>query len=200
MFQRIQQYRPINVAGQWYRPRAYGSAQADGRWDGWVVFFDSNYASAIAPPTPETTQSTLVALERWAARITPIYLEGAIARALNAQQNPVLAELATAEYEALADAERLESAAEIDRAAADLDETAARAARADADDIRQQRLVTESAIASTEAATAEIEAHRHEQAARVARAIAADAGERARSVLADATPRRNTKRGSRKKK
>jgi hypothetical protein len=199
MFHRIQQYRPISVAGQWYRPRAYGQLQPDGTWDGWIVFFALNNTSAIAPPTPETTQSTLEALTVWATALTPVYLEGAIARALDAQHHPVLAELSSAEYEALADAESLESAAESDRAAADLDEAAARAARADAEQIRRERLATEGAIAATEAATAEIDAHRHEQAARDARAIAADAADRARSALADATPRRNTKRGRRKK-
>jgi hypothetical protein len=135
----------------------------------------------------------------WAAGLTPVYLEGAMARALTAQQHPVLAELSTAEYVALEDAERLESAAAIDRAAADLDEAAARIARDDAERIRQERLTTEGAIAVTEAAAAEVDAHRHDQAARDARAIAADASNRARSALADATPQRKTRKRSRKK-
>ena len=139
-------------------------------------------------------QSTLEALEVWAAGLTPVYLEGAFARALSAERQPVLSELACAEYEALDDAQRLESAAEIDRAAADLDEAAARAARADAEQIRQERLATEGAIAATEAAAAEVEAQKHEQAARGARAVAADAANRARSAFAEATPRRNRKR------
>src|SRR5262245_62003369 len=111
MFHRIQQYSPIKVGDQWYRPRAYGNPQADGTWDGWVAFFTLNHESAIAPPTPETAQSTLEALEVWAAGLTPVYLQGAIARALSAHQHPILGELSTAEYEALDDAERLESAA-----------------------------------------------------------------------------------------
>jgi hypothetical protein len=200
MFHRIQQYRPINFTGQWYRPRAYGNPQPDGTWDGWVVFFALNHGSAIAPPTPETTQSTLDALAAWAAGLTPVYLEGAIARAFSAEQHPVLAELSTAEYEALEDAARLESAAEIDRAAADLDEAAAREALAEAEQIRRERLTTEGAIAVTEAAAAEVDARRHEQAGREARAVAADAADRARSALAEATPRKTTKGRSRKKK
>jgi hypothetical protein len=200
MFHRIQQYSPVKVGGQWYRPRAYGHPKGDGTWDGWVAFFTLDHTSAIAPPTPETAQSTLEALEVWAAGLTPVYLEGALARALSGEQHTILGELSTAEYQALDDADRLESAAAIDRAAADLDEAAARTARAEAEAIRRERLTTESAIAVTEAAAAEIDAHRHEQAARNARATAADAADRARSALAEATPRRSTKRGSRKKK
>jgi hypothetical protein len=201
MFHRIQQYELIDVGGRWYRPRAYGDPQPDGMWDGWLIFFPLARGIAIAPPGPETTQSTLPALAVWAAGLSHVYLEGALARALElAEQPPIIARLTDAEYEALADAERLETAAVVERRAAELDEVAARAARIDAERLRRERLATESMLAATEKEAAKVEATMHEQAARDARAIAADADRRRRSAQAEATaPTLTKKRGSKKK-
>jgi hypothetical protein len=131
----------------------------------------------------------------WAAGLTPVYVEGALGRALRlAQQPPPIAVLAEAEYEALEDAEQLETAAEADRRAADLDKAAAAAARADAERIRRERLAAECALAAVEEAAATMEADAHQQAARNARAAAAT---RRRTRQADATPRKRSKqRGS----
>lgn len=200
MFHRIQQYELIYTGGRWYRPRAYGDRQPDGTWDGWLIFFPIGGFSAIAAPGPETTQSTLPVLVVWAADLTLAYLEGALARALRFAQQPLLIDqLADAEYEALEDAERLERSAEAERTAADLDEAAASAARADAKRIRRQRLDTEGALAATEEAAAKREANVLAQAARDARAVAADAARRRRSTHSKATPRTHTKRRGDKK-
>jgi hypothetical protein len=173
MFQRIQQYEPVEMGGRWYRPRAYGDPQPDGRWDGWLVFFPVRGGAAVASASPDTTQSTLGALADWSLGLTPVYLDGALARALRVSQRPsVLARLSEAEEEALADAEQLEVAAGVERTAADLDEAAARVARAEAEEFRRERLATEAALAATEEAAAEIEAAVDEAAARVARAEA----------------------------
>jgi hypothetical protein len=203
MFHRIQQYGLIDAGGLWYRPRAYGDPRSDARWEGWLVFFPLASGIAIAPPGPETTQSTLAALTRWAAGLTPVYLEGALARALaGVQQPPLIGQLTAAEYEALEDAERLETAAAVERTAADLDEAAAEAARADAERISRERLATEGALAATEEAAATIEADVHEQAARNARAIAADAARRRRSAQAEANPQKplSTRHSGKKKR
>jgi hypothetical protein len=193
MFHRIQQYELIYTGGRWYRPRAYGDRQPDGRWDGWLIFFPIDGSSAIAPPGPETTQRTWAFLEVWAADLTLAYLEGALARALRLVQQPLLIDqLADAEYEALEDAERLERSAEVER-------TAASAARADAKRIRRQRLDTERALAATEEAAAKREANVLAQAAREARAVAVDSARRRRSTPAKATPRTQTKRRGDKK-
>jgi hypothetical protein len=200
MFHRIQQYELIYTGGRWYRPRAYGGRQPDGTWDGWLIFFPIGGGSAIAPPRPETTQSTWAVLVVWAADLTLAYLEGALARALRLAQQPLLIDQLThAEYEALEDAERLERSAEVERTAADLDEAAASGARADAKRIRRQRLDTERALAATEEAAAKREANVLAQAAREARAVAADAARRRRSAHAKATPRTHTKRRRDKK-
>jgi hypothetical protein len=193
MFHRIQQYELIYRSGRWYRPRAYGDRQPDGTWDGWLIFFPIDGSTAIAPPGPETTQSTWAVLVVWAADLTLAYLEGALARALRlAQRSLLIDQLADAEYEALEDAERLERSAEVER-------TAASAARADAKRIRRQRLDTERALAATEEAAAKREANVLAQAAREARAVAADAARRRRSTHAQATPRTHTKRRGDKK-
>jgi hypothetical protein len=187
MFHRIQQYGVIEASGLLYRPRAYGDPRSDGTWDGWLIFYPLASGTAIAPPRPETTQSTLAALTQWAAGVTPVYLEGALARALaGVQQPPLIDQLTAAEYEALEDAERLETAAAEERTAADLDEAAAEAARGDAERLSRERLSTESALAATEEAAATIEADVHEQSARGARAIAADAARRRRSAQTEA--------------
>jgi hypothetical protein len=204
MFHRIQKYDPIYRGGRWYRPRAFGDRQPDGTYDGWLVFFPIDFpidgSSAIAAPGPETTQSTWALLAVWAADVTLGYLEGALARALTAAQQPLLIDqLADAEYEALEDAERLERSAAVERTAADLDEAAASAARADAKRIRRQRLDTERALAATEEAAAKREAGVLAQAAREARAVAGDAARRHRSAHAKATPRRHTKRRGEKR-
>jgi hypothetical protein len=187
MFQRVRQYGLIDVNGRWYRPRAYGDPQPGGTWDGWLVFFPVGGGTAIATDR-ETTQATFGALTVWAAGLTPVYLDGALVRALKlAQQPSVIDQLEDAEYEALEDAERLETAAEIERATATVDEMAAAEARADAERLRRERLVTESALATTEEVAATEAAEIHEEAAREARAVAADAARRSRHAHGDAT-------------
>lgn len=201
MFHRIQHYELIDSVGRWYRPRAYGDQQPDGTWNGWIVFFPLVGGGRAIASGRETTQPTLAALETWAAGLTPVYLEGALDRALRlAEQPPLLAGLADAEYEALDDAERLETAAEVARATADVDEAAASLARSDAERLRRERLATEGALAATEEAAAILEAKVHEQAARDARADAADAAARRRSAQAAAKPetRAKARRGKRK--
>jgi hypothetical protein len=182
MFQRIEEY-PVVEQNGWWRPRAYGDLRVDGRWDGWLVFFPRGGGLAVAPPDPETTQSTLDALALWAAGLTPVYLEGALTRALSAAERPgVISDLADAEYEALHDAERLESAAELERVEATLDEAAADAARGDAEVLRRERRAAERALATHEEAAARLEAAVHESAPRDARELAADAAKRRRSA------------------
>ena len=199
MFHRIQQYPLIHYGGRMYRPRVYGEPQADGRWGGWIVFFPLDGSPAVATDR-ETTQRTLESLGVWATGLTAVYLEGAFVRAFQlAAEPPVLASLSEAEYAALEDAERLETAADIERATASIDEAAAELARADAERIREERLVTESALAAADAATATIEADLHTRAAGQARAVAADAARRSRKALTETT-RRTEPRGSRKKR
>jgi hypothetical protein len=67
--------------GRTYRPRACGRPRDDGTWEGWLEFLP-NDASEVVRSARETTQPNLADLEYWATGLTPIYLEGALARAL----------------------------------------------------------------------------------------------------------------------
>lgn len=199
VFHRIQHYPLVHDGVRTYRPRVYGEPQSDGTWAGWIVFFPLDGSPAVATER-ETTQSTLDALRVWAAGVTLVYLEGALVRALQlATESLVLANLSDAEYAALDDAERLETAAHIERTAAKIDEAAATAARADAERIREERLRTESALAAADEAAATIEADLHERAAEQARAVAADAARRSQTARAEAG-RRTESQGRRKKR
>jgi len=200
VFHRIQQYPLFHFSGRTYRPRVYGEPQPDGSWGGWIVFFPLDGSPAVATDR-ETTQRTIESLGVWGAGLTSVYLEGALVRALELAAEPlVLANLSAAEYAALEDADRLQTAADIERASATIDEAAAAAARADAERIREQRLVTESVLAATDEAAATIEADEHERAAAQARAIAADAARRSREAYTEATRRTASPRSSRKKR
>jgi hypothetical protein len=178
MFQRIAQYDLMAAGGRVFRPRAYADQRTDGLWDGWLVFFPITGAQAIASDR-ETTQPDLETLTAWAVGLGDVYLAGALDRALRlAEQPPIVAGLVRAEYEALADAERLETTAELERVAAKVDEEAAATARADAREIQRERVATEQAIATTEELAAKAAAAGHEGAAKRARAVAADARRR----------------------
>jgi hypothetical protein len=124
----------------------------------------------------------------WATKVSHVYLEGALARALRiAQQAPIVAELTAAEYEALEEAERLETTSTLERMNAHTDEEAAAAARDDAREIRRERIATEQAMAAMEEQAATVEAAAHERAAERSREIAADA--RSRRKRNDTDPR-----------
>jgi len=64
-----------------YVARVCGHQRGDGMWEGWLEFVPDD-GSAIAPSQRETTQPNLVDLEYWATGLTPVYLEGALERAL----------------------------------------------------------------------------------------------------------------------
>jgi hypothetical protein len=173
MFHRIQQYPLMTAEGRTYRPRAYGEPRPDESWDGWLVFFPIDGGSAIASDR-ETTESSYHALSGWASSLNHADLAGGLERAIRiAEQPSMLASLARAKYQALADADQLEHAAEAERLAATADETVAADARNEANEIHRERLVTEQALAAAEATAANMEAITHEHDAATARRAAA---------------------------
>jgi hypothetical protein len=186
MFFRVREYGLIDIGQRWYRPRAYGAVRPDDMWDGWLVFFPSGGA-AIAPAGPETTQDTFEALTVWAAGLRAVYLEGALARALElAQQPPLVTQLADAEYAALKDAYGLDTAAAVEHAGAEIDKAATDAARIDAEPLLPERLTAEGVLAVTKEGVAKLDAP------------AQDRARRRRSVAAGARPRADTTRGRKK--
>jgi hypothetical protein len=72
----------ITGAGSRYLARACGSALESGQWQGWVEFVDLETGEALRSPR-ETTQPNRTDTVYWATGLTPIYLEGALQRALH---------------------------------------------------------------------------------------------------------------------
>ncbi|PYR26991.1 MAG: hypothetical protein DMF98_07290 [Acidobacteria bacterium] len=162
MFQLVRQYGTVvDAAGVGvYHARAYGELQADGWWGGWLVFFPFGTGTAVATDR-ETTQTTFANLVRWSSTIGPVYLEGALERALLLQPAATitgrLAELALLERRAVEDAAVLETAAEHARLEAEAaereaaaHERAAAAARAEARERAEAALALEDNVAVAE--------------------------------------------------
>ena len=68
--------------GRFYAARACGGEASDGLWQGWIEFTPLDGGATIRSPR-ETTQPNQVDAEYWAGGLTPVYLEGALQRALS---------------------------------------------------------------------------------------------------------------------
>lgn len=66
--------------GRRYAARACGGEMADGRWQGWIEFLPADPGEPLRTGR-ETTQPDREATVYWATGLTPVYLEGALARA-----------------------------------------------------------------------------------------------------------------------
>ena len=77
----------LDEAGQAYVARACGAPMPDGRWQGWIEFVPDGEGPAVRSGR-ETTQPNRVDAEYWATGLTPVYLEGALHRALNPLRPP----------------------------------------------------------------------------------------------------------------
>jgi hypothetical protein len=64
-----------------YAAEVWGEQRADGLWEGWVEFVPTD-GGPVLNTDRETSQSNLQALTYWATGLQPIYLEGALARAV----------------------------------------------------------------------------------------------------------------------
>ena len=68
--------------GKVYEARACGGPMDHGLWQGWIEFVPIDGGPPIRSPR-ETTQPNRVDAEYWATGLTPVYLEGALRRALD---------------------------------------------------------------------------------------------------------------------
>jgi hypothetical protein len=59
-----------------------GRQRIDGRWEGWIEFAPSDDSPVLRTPR-ETTQPSVKDLEYWASGLTPVYLDGALTRAIH---------------------------------------------------------------------------------------------------------------------
>jgi len=64
-----------------YRAYVYGARLDDHLWEGWIEFVPVDGGPFVRTPR-ETTQPNLTDAEYWATGLTHVYLEGALARAL----------------------------------------------------------------------------------------------------------------------
>jgi hypothetical protein len=67
--------------GTSYTVMACGRERSDGTWEGWLEFAPDDL-SPVLRTRRETTQPNLTDLRYWATGLTPVCLEGALARAL----------------------------------------------------------------------------------------------------------------------
>lgn len=67
--------------GTLHEARACGSEMPGGSWQGWLEFVPLGGGPPVHTPR-ETTQPNRVDTEYWATGLTPVYLEGALRRAL----------------------------------------------------------------------------------------------------------------------
>jgi hypothetical protein len=67
--------------GTQYIARACGKPQSDGLWQGWIEFLPVHGGAPVRSPR-ETTQPNRTDAVYWATGLTPVYLEGALHRAL----------------------------------------------------------------------------------------------------------------------
>jgi hypothetical protein len=108
-----------------YHASAYAERQDDGTWHGYLVFTPAGGGRTVVTPR-ETTQSRRDALSYWAGGISPVYLEGALERAIalqpEVQLERRLEEIARLEADARAEVANLERAAAAARAVANLTE------------------------------------------------------------------------------
>ena len=72
----------ISAGDEPYMARACGRPVASGHWQGWLEFIDVDTGDAVRSPR-ETTQPNRTDTVYWATGLTPIYLEGALQRALH---------------------------------------------------------------------------------------------------------------------
>src|SRR5688500_9625803 len=71
--------------GREFIARACGRECPDGHWEGWLEFVPLD-GGIVVRSARETTQPNRVDTEYWATGLTPIYLEGALRRALEPVQ------------------------------------------------------------------------------------------------------------------
>lgn len=78
----------IGTDGKRYTARACGAPVASGQWQGWLEFVDADTGDALRSRR-ETTQPNRVDTAYWATGLTPVYLEGALERALHPLVRPL---------------------------------------------------------------------------------------------------------------
>ena len=89
MAELLLEYEAVVAAGRSYGARAWASAAHDGttNWHAWIEFMPLNGGPAICTDR-ETTQPNRMCTLYWCTGLTPLYLEGALARARERAAKP----------------------------------------------------------------------------------------------------------------
>src|SRR4026207_295844 len=72
----------INQDGKRYMAGGWGARAPSGQWQGWIEFIEMATGHALRSGR-ETTQPNRIDTVYWATGLTPVYLEGALWRALH---------------------------------------------------------------------------------------------------------------------
>jgi hypothetical protein len=86
------------TTGTEYRARVCGRDRDDGLWEGWIEFVNATTGTVLRT-VRETTQPNLTDLKYWATGLTPVYLEGALARTLNPPKTAAPAVVSAPHYD-----------------------------------------------------------------------------------------------------
>ncbi|HTM03021.1 MAG TPA: hypothetical protein VL173_05935 [Vicinamibacterales bacterium] len=74
---------PVSNQGRRFHARAVGRQAPDGMWDGWLEFEPLDARTDVIVGPIESRQPEAHDLAYWATGLTPVFLEGALNRALN---------------------------------------------------------------------------------------------------------------------
>ena len=72
---------PLMLGDRVYRAEVWGDRRDDGLWEGWIEFTPVDDGPVLSTGR-ETTQSRLETLDYWATGLEPVYLDGALGRAV----------------------------------------------------------------------------------------------------------------------
>jgi hypothetical protein len=99
----------VSPDGHEYYVQVGGERLATGLWEAWLEFVPLDGSLDVLLTTTETTQPTRDAVVRWSETVTPVYLQGALARAVAATDRrrltrnyPVAASAVTAPFDPFA--------------------------------------------------------------------------------------------------
>jgi hypothetical protein len=72
----------VKVVETTYVVRVCGEESSSGIWEGWLEFHPTEKSKPVLLTGTETTQPNRVTIDYWAMGLGPVYLGGALARAL----------------------------------------------------------------------------------------------------------------------
>jgi hypothetical protein len=72
---------PLRLGDTVYTAEVWGERPGDGLWEGWIEFVPDDGGPVLVTGR-ETSQGNLEALTYWANGLQPVYLDGALARAI----------------------------------------------------------------------------------------------------------------------